>query len=184
MSKNKIIAAVAAVLAALIVIYVAAAPYITVHQIKSAAKAHDSVALSQHIDFDSVRLSLKEQLNAKFARELGQDPDMHNNPFALLGMALAGVVVDKAVDVYVSPSGVTQLMEGRKPQAEREHESQADGSVPHSSERKPLADASMGYQSLNRFVVKAPDDEGRETQFWLSRRGLDWKLTQIVLPLD
>ena len=46
MSKNKIIAALVAVLAALIVVYVAAAPYITVHQIKSAAKAHDSVALS------------------------------------------------------------------------------------------------------------------------------------------
>lgn len=183
MNKNKIIAAVVAVLAALIVIYVAAAPYITVHQIKSAAKAHDSVALSQHIDFDSVRLSLKEQLNAKFARELGQDPDMHNNPFALLGMALAGVVVDKAVDAYISPSGVTQLMEGRKPQAEHEPE-QAEGSAPHSTERKPLADASMGYESLNRFVVKAPDDEGRETQFWLTRRGLSWKLTQIVLPMD
>ena len=59
---------IAALVVALLAIYLAAAPYITVHQIKSAAKAHDGVALSQHIDFDSVRLSLKEQLNAKFAR--------------------------------------------------------------------------------------------------------------------
>lgn len=174
---------IAALVVALLAIYLAAAPYITVYQIKSAAKAHDGVALSQHIDFASVRQSLKDQMNAKFMRELGQNSSGLGEPFAVLGLALAGVVVDKAVDVYVTPSGVTQLMQGRKPQAEREPE-QADGSAPSSAERKPLADASMGYQSLNRFVVKAPDDEGRETQFVLSRQGLGWKLTQIVLPMD
>ena len=176
MARVKIIAGIAA---ALVAIYVAAAPYITVYQIKSAAKAHDGVALSQHIDFASVRQSLKDQMNAKFMRELGQNSAGLGEPFAVLGLALAGVVVDKAVDVYVTPSGVTQLMQGRKPQSEAESNAPAS-----SQERKPLADATMGYQSWNSFVVKAPNDEAEITQFVLSRRGLGWKLTEIIVPMD
>ena len=153
---------IAALVVALLAIYLAAAPYITVYQIKSAAKAHDGVALSQHIDYASVRQSLKDQMNAKFMRELGQNSAGLGEPFAVLGLALAGVVVDKAVDVYVTPSGVTQLMQGHKPQPE----------------------ATMGYQSLNSFVVKAPNDEAEITEFVLSRRGLGWKLTEIIVPMD
>ena len=169
---------IAALVVALLAIYLAAAPYITVYQIKSAAKAHDGAALSQHIDFASVRQSLKDQMNAKFMRELGQKSAGLGEPFAVFGLALAGVVVDKAVDVYVTPSGVTQLMQGHKPQP-------AEDNAPASSqERKPLADATMGYQSLNSFVVKAPNDDAEITQFVLSRRGLGGKLTEIIVPMD
>ena len=69
-------------------------------------------------------------------------------------------------------------MEGHKPQSEAESNAPAS-----SQERKPLADATMGYQSWNRFVVKAPNDEAEITQFVLSRRGLGWKLTEIIVPM-
>ncbi|MEZ5436438.1 MAG: DUF2939 domain-containing protein [Pseudomonadales bacterium] len=45
----------------LVAAYVFALPYITVHQIRQAVEMRDSVALSEHIDFPSVRLSLKDQ---------------------------------------------------------------------------------------------------------------------------
>ena len=127
---------IAALVVALLAIYLAAAPYITVYQIKSAAKAHDGVALSQHIDFASVRQSLKDQMNAKFMRELGQNSAGLGEPFAVLGLALAGVVVDKAVDVYVTPAGVTQLMQGHKPQPSEDN-----------------APASSGVTFENKFTV-------------------------------
>jgi len=39
----------------------------------------------------------------------------------------------------------------------------------------------MGYRSLGRFVVTAHGRQG-DTQFVLGRRGLGWKLTEIILP--
>jgi hypothetical protein len=54
MSRSKIGVGIVAVIFA---IYVVAAPYITVHQMKEAAKRRDGESLSEYIDFPSVRQS-------------------------------------------------------------------------------------------------------------------------------
>jgi len=65
MTKGKFALAFAA---GALAIYVVTAPYITVHQIGDAAKRQDGEALSEHIDFPSVRQSFKDQANAAFAK--------------------------------------------------------------------------------------------------------------------
>ncbi|MBP8645186.1 MAG: DUF2939 domain-containing protein [Syntrophobacteraceae bacterium] len=177
MSKGKVVLGVAA---GLFAVYVLAAPYITVYRMKSAAENHDGEALSEHIEFPSVRQSLKDQMNAMFAKKIAEDEDMKNNPFAALGAAFAGVMVDKMVDAYVTPAGITQLMAGEKPRPGAE---QGDGSAGNSG-RKPLSDASMSYESLDKFVVKVKGDNGGEGKFVLRRRGIGWKLTDIIIPLE
>jgi hypothetical protein len=72
MSGSKILAAIGLVLFA-ILIYIAASPYITVYQMKSAAERHDGEALSEHIEFPSVRQSLKDQMNAMLMKEMAKD---------------------------------------------------------------------------------------------------------------
>jgi len=173
MSKGKIIA----VIGGLFAIYVAAAPYITVYQMKSAAESHNGEALSEHIEFPSVRQSLKDQMNAMFMKEMAKD-EMKDNPFAALGAAFAGVMVDKMVEAYVTPAGITQLMAGEKPKPAQGGESGGG------SGRKPLSDASMSYESLDKFVVKVKGGTGEEGKFVLRRRGIGWKLTEIIVPLD
>lgn len=177
MSKGKVVLAIAA---GLFAIYVAAAPYVTVYQMKSAEESHDGEALSEHIEFPSVRQSLKDQMNAMFAKKMAEDEEMKKNPFAALGAALAGVMVDKMVDAYVTPAGITQLMAGEKPQPGAEKDSGNAGSP----ERKPLSDASMAYESLDKFVVKVKGNDGGEGKLVLRRRGLSWKLTDIIIPLE
>lgn len=172
MSKRKVIAIVGGLFA----IYVAAAPYITVHQMKSAAESHDGEALSEHIEFPSVRQSLKDQMNAMFMKEMAKD-EMKDNPFAALGAAFAGVIVDKMVEAYVTPAGITQLMAGEKPKPGQDAESGRD------SGRKPLEDASMAYESMDKFAVKVKGGTGEEAKFVLRRRGIGWKLTEIIVPL-
>lgn len=172
-SKGKILTAIGALFA----IYVAAAPYITVYQLKSAAESRDGEALSERIDFPSVRQSLKDQINAMFMKEITKD-GMKDNPFAALGAAFAGVMVDKMVDAFVTPAGITQLMSGEKPKT-TEGEESASNSV-----RKPLSDASMSYESLDKFVVKVKGNSGEEGKFVLRRRGFGWKLTEIIIPLN
>ena len=162
-----------AVVGALFAIYVAGAPYLTVYQMKSAAESRDGEALSEHIEFPSVRQSLKDQMNVMFMKEMSKN-EMKDNPFAALGAAFAGVMVDKMVEAYVTPAGITQLMAGEKPSAE--------GSS-SSNNRKPLSDASMSYESLSKFVVTVKGNTGEEGKFVLRRRGISWMMTEIIIPL-
>lgn len=93
-------------------------------------------------------------------------------------MAFAVMMVDKMVDAYVTPAGITQLMAGEKPGTSQVE----DGSGRTSS--KPLAIASMSYESLDKFVVLVKGDDGEGAKFVLRRRGLGWKLTDIIVPLE
>lgn len=160
--------------------YIAAAPYITVYRMKSAAQELDGEALSEYIEFPSVRQSLKDQMNAAFAKVMADNDGMKGNPFASLGVAFAGVLIDKMVDVYVTPAGMSQIMAGERPR--QDEDPRADGGK--KSERQLLPDASMAYESLDKFVVKSNRAEGGELRLVLRRRGLDWKLTEILLPLQ
>ncbi|GAA3540512.1 hypothetical protein GCM10022394_20360 [Zobellella aerophila] len=168
--------------------YLAAMPYITVNQIREAADRRDSRALAQHVEFDSVRQSLKDQLNARLLQGLGGE--IKQNPFTALGAAFANMMVDGLVDTYMTPAGIEQLMRGETPapgipsrsssQNKTQSGSQSDPYKPN----KPFSDASMGYVSPNTFVVTMKDENEEEARFILRRRGLEWKLTAIVLPLD
>lgn len=177
MSKSKI---VVGIVVGIFAIYMVAAPYITVHQMKEAAKRRDGESLSEYIDFPSVRQSIKDQLNAKFAKAVSEDKDMSDSAFAPLGMAFAGVVIDKMIDVYVTPAGITQLMAGESlvPDAEQE------GGRDESTDREPLSDASMSYETINKFSVRVKDEDGEEVKFVLRRRGIGWKMTDIIVPQD
>jgi len=177
------------VLVFLVLAYVFALPYITLYQIKQAVDERDSVALSEHIDFPSVRQSLKDQLNATLMGKMQSD-EMKNNPFAALGMALAGPLVDKMLDVYITPAGVEQLLAGEKPSIKNAkkikhvEEGAANNSSSHqedAAEQKPLADVALGYKSTNRFEV---EDQKKGTRVVLRRQGLTWKVAEILFPND
>lgn len=170
----------------LLAAWLIAAPWITVHQIKTAVQARDGQALAEHVDFDSVRQSLKDQINATVLRKMGGDNGQALNPLAALVAPLAGALVDKTVDAYVTPAGVAQLLAGREPDAAPSPPSTAPGSASAPAPAgdgaaQPLAGASMGYRGMARFVITTHGKAG-ETQFILARRGLAWKLAEIILP--
>ena len=119
-------------------------------------------------------------MNVMFAKQMTEDEEMKDNPFAALGAAFAGVMVDKMVDAYVTPAGITQLMAGEKPQPGA---GQGDDST-GSAERNPWEDASMSYESFDKFVVKAKGADGGDGKFVLRRQGIGWKLTEIIIPLE
>lgn len=159
--------------------YWVGSPYWVVHQIQTAAQAKDAQALAAHIDFVSVRQNLKDQLNAKMTDTVEQHT---NNPFALLGTAFAGMLVDKMVDVYVTPTGMQKLMTGQLPQLPNPSSTPEASKSSESTDTHP--DVQMRYQSFNTFVVTSTATQGHQIKAILSRQGLSWKVTNIVLPLD
>lgn len=181
MNQGKVVLGVAA---GLIAIYVVAAPYITVYQMKSAAERHDGEALSEHVEFPSVRQSLKDQMNAMIVKKIAEDATIERNPFAALGAALAGMMVDKMVDAYVTPAGITQLMAGEKPQVQVKAQPRPQAAqgeeASGSTARTPFSEARMSYESLDKFVVRVKGNDGAEGKFVLRRRGFGWKLTDII----
>jgi hypothetical protein len=103
---------IGALIAIVVVIcgYWYATPYLALNNIKKAAQAGDSDTVSKYIDYPSVRQSFKDQMNAKMAKELmNQD----NDGFAALGAMLASTMVDKMIDGFVTPEGMTLMLKAR-----------------------------------------------------------------------
>ncbi len=171
----------AAVLVALLA-WTAIGPYRTVNAIRDAAQARDAQAMAEQVDFPALRSSLKAQLSDRLLREVGTpSPD---NPFAAFGLSIADGLVGGLVDVLVTPAGLGAMMEGRRTW------DRASGAPPPSSDDardpsapRPLQDALYRYESLSRFTATVHDDQGRPVVFVMTRRGLDWKLSDIRLPL-
>src|ERR1700682_1796222 len=77
-------------------------PIATLENIKKAAQQNDKDRLRDLIDFDSVKAGLKEDITAQLVTSVGQS----DKPFAVLGRALAPMMVDSLVNTIVSPAGL------------------------------------------------------------------------------
>ena len=166
------------IIAILTIGFIFIGPYLTLYQIKSAAENQDGAALSEHIDFLALRQSLKDQMNVIVGKEMTKQAD--DNPFAALGAALGGMMIEKMVDMYVTPASITELMKGKTPEP---------GSInapTEDSNNSPLANASTSYESFSKFsvTIKGDDSLGEDVKLVFRRRGMSWKLTEIVLPLS
>ncbi len=148
-------------------------PYYAVHDLRQAALAGDADALEDGVDFPSVQSSLKSQMTIALTNKMQNDPELKNNPFAGLGMAMMPAIIDKAVTSYVTADGIAMMVKGRKP-----------GSEPTAAGESDL-DYSSDWSGLDRFrmrtVKKSTGEEG--PTFVFKRRGLfGWKLEKIELP--
>lgn len=174
-----------------LVAYVGAGPYLTVRAIRSAVEKQDAAALSKQVDFPALRASLKAQLTDRLVREAG--PDVQSSALGAIGLSIAGGLVGGAVDAMITPTGLGALMEGRKvwkrvddgfPSPSATTPPAADGENPApTAAPRPFDGAKYRYESLSRFTATVQDDSGRPIQFVMTRDGLNWKLSDIRLPL-
>lgn len=150
------------VIAALLGFFVAQ-PYITAYRMKLAADAQDSEKLAGFIDFESVRDSVRPQVQGRVAAETEGVADDERTQAAIdiIGSAVAGGAVDR----YVTPEGIAELMR---------HSGGGSGDS---------VEASAGYRSLNRFAIVLDDTESdRAVELILTREGLEWLVTEVQLP--
>lgn len=160
--------------------YVAAGPYLTIHAIREAVRNEDSRALSRQVDFPALRASLRLQLADAIVREAGSD--VQSNLLGAIGLRLAGSAAGTGVDMMVTPVGLSALMRGQRLWS-------LAGGAPLSrtdtdpTRATPLKDAHYRYQSPSRFTATVRDDRDRPIEFVLTRQGLRWRLSDIRLPL-
>jgi hypothetical protein len=159
-------------------------PYLAAKNMRAAAEAKDSVALSRYINFPSVRESLKASFNAKMLSEIGKKQDA--NPFAGLGAAFAMALVGPMVDAMVTPEGLAVMMKGEKPALDASKPMAVSAKAPSSASSEPDTETTMRYETFDQFVVtikrKGTTDDPVGLVF--QRDGLiSWKLSAIRLPL-
>lgn len=162
--------------------YVYASPYIALHRLHSAIETRDAAAIERQVDFPALRESVKEQAKAAMLQSMQQE--MADNPFAALGMALAGPMVDNMVNATVTPAGLRQLLASGRLVDQTGSQVSTDATVPPAGD--PFRNVSLGYMAFDRFEVSIPAERGSAppTRLVLARSGLvDWKLKAIALPI-
>ncbi|HOI16542.1 MAG TPA: DUF2939 domain-containing protein, partial [Geobacteraceae bacterium] len=175
--KKKIILLASFVI--LVIGYVASGPFITIYQIKSGLEQQDSEKLSDNIDFPTLRSNLKEQLNANMMQNVASE--LRDNPFSALAMGLASKMTETMVDMLVTPNAIRSMVEGKNP---LQH--QKDGKDPQESTGKKsdlFKNASFSFDGISKFSVRMTINENKEIRYVLTREGLSWKLSNIIIPL-
>jgi hypothetical protein len=169
----------AAALGTFLALYVAY-PYHTLHRIEAALEEGDQVALEELIDWPLLRDGLKDDLNTMTTQALAEHAGPGGDPEAALGMGVAAMfmpmLVQRAVDTYVTPASIAALMR-REPSAE-----EGPGSEDW---RFEVHGAYFAGPASFRFEFSNPDDPRPEPAIGvLALQGLTWRLTRLILPLE
>jgi len=170
-----------------------ASPGYALMSLHDAVKAGDAGAMDDHIDFVSVRESVKSSIKAKMADEVtGPDAD----PLAALGMAMADTLLDPIVDGMLTPEGMAAIIARGKdiddagdiPGNIGAAVDQNDNSIgdPPADSKSKTPNYEIKREGLSKFTVTFPDDPDAPDLIF-KRDGLSWKLsdidlTQIKLP--
>jgi len=162
--------------------FMAAGPFIAAYQIRNGVEQRDAVLLSEHIDYPTLRVNLKEQFNAALAKEA--QPRATNTPFAALAMALASKLADGMVDLIVTPESLAELMAGERPRLKDKNNATAPSPTKAERRRKLYENSRFTYDNLSQFSIWIKNERSQEVRFVLTRYGLTWKLTNIVIPID
>ena len=156
-------------------------PYMAFDSLKKAAVRRDAKAVAEHVDFPSLRESVKSWIKAPMMKRVVKA--MQDNPFAGLGMMMANAMVDPMVDAMISPAGLAAMMEGKRPSPQENDVAGVRQVDSISGSAKDKIDVSKGYTGFNQFEYSAKEPGGRfEVTLVFHRYGFTWKLAEIRLP--
>ncbi len=149
------------------------APWFAFRSLRDAARTNDTAALTEAVDYNSVRRSLTDQLSGRPVKET-PPPNIWQDPIGALKNAFdtQTTPITPQVEGYVSPKGLAALADGRpynQPLAANAGE--------------PFPTVLFWGPSRCRIGVRDPLAHSRRTEFTFERKGIfSWKLTRIMLP--
>ncbi|GAB3384240.1 DUF2939 domain-containing protein [Lysobacter fragariae] len=172
----------AGVLLLLLVGYIGAGPFLTIHAIRTAVKEQDSAALSRQVDFPALRASFKLQLDNYLVRRAG--PEVQSSLLGSIALRMASGASSGLVDVAATPAGLAALMEGRNFWHRLDGRRHSDDLNIPAPPRDPLEGAEYRFESPSRFTATVHNASGDPVIFVLTRQGLSWRVSDVRLPMD
>ncbi|HEY0334331.1 MAG TPA: DUF2939 domain-containing protein [Stenotrophomonas sp.] len=161
--------------------YVVAGPYLAIRGISNAIEQQDAAALSRHVDFPALRANLKAQLDDYLVRKAGVDAQ--SSVWGGLVLQLAGGVSGIGVDALVTPVGIGAVLQGHQLWKRASGDTVDGDTYARPMPARPLQNAARRFESTSRFTATVTTTDGHPVVFVLSRQGLQWRLTDIRLPL-
>ncbi|PPU78761.1 hypothetical protein XcuCFBP2542_00775 [Xanthomonas cucurbitae] len=161
--------------------YVVAGPYLAIRGISQAIAERDAAQLDRYVDFPSLRVNLKAQLDDYLVRQAGSGLQA-----SLLGgfaLQLASGISSAGVDTLVTPLGIGALLQGHSVWNRMIGETVSADTYAAPAPARPLQGASQRFESTRRFTATTQTAAGAPVVFVLTRQGLRWRLTDIQLPL-
>jgi hypothetical protein len=162
---------------ALLLLY-GASPYYAAWRFGEALRAHDMAALSSHVDFDSVRGSLKQQIREHFLGVIANKKKKTNRLAEFL-VSSPQSPLDQLVDAYVTPEGLASIISDPAPLKN----ASSLASLPSTDPSPKAVDWSKArhafFTSPRDFAV---DHEGIRLIFRFN--GVGWKLHALDLELS
>ncbi len=181
--------------ALLLLLYIAS-PYYAFWRFTTALRARDAAALEELVDFQALRKSMKQQLNARIAELRPKNPK-RQKVFDALSNAFGSSALDSIVDQYLTPEGLAAFLANPKAASEI-----AAGRVPPpggapiagpGTDAAPETGVSRGllgpeidWSRVRYAFFTGPRDflvdvDGTKLRFRL--RGLRWKLRGVEFDL-
>lgn len=191
MTRSKLLAAAAVALAFAVAFYFVS-PYWAVYRMTNVAKNGHADELSGYVDFPAVRESLKAQLLTSMTKQMaGVSKD---NPFAGLGMMMAGAMVNSSVDGMITAEGLATMLRTAKAKENRIQDQPRVSPPGSASAREPDAPPEPGvqpviakhYEGLDYFHIdiKEPGKTDPALTWVLRRDGLfSWKLISVRMHM-
>ena len=180
LTRRKLIDVFCVLIIITIGVYWFTSPYFAVRNLKAAIVDADEPALGEMIDFPILRENLKDQLKSEMDRWALES----DRPEAVAGMALTGPIVDRLIDVYVTPAGLVQLA--------TKVDVPEDAHLPFAA-----LSGSLGARILDQedyvidrglrsfsLVIQTKNEKGDEIEVVFEGNGLRWVLVNVILPLN
>ena len=177
-------------------------PYYSARQLVDAAQREDVAKLERYIDFPQLRSNIKARVKGEVEESLGGSVPPE---FGELLRAGSDLIVGPLVDRFVSPEGISDIIQGRKDWRELGRELKGRGrdlndrsaSAPpqaplEDSEREQAGKHERRWQldgwrftGINTVVVDCRQYKdgiaGDSVRLFLERQGLRWRLVDVAL---
>ena len=154
--------------------YVATGPYRVLTGLQAALVQGNENALSQYVDFPTLRQNLKLQLNARASDSVNSI--FQNATVSQIAGSIANAVVDTTVDSFITPAGLSRLITGAS------FVTSQIPSTPGDSLQSRFENGRRSFESPSTFTLTVSSTSGSEVVVVLTRNGLDWQLTNIRIP--
>lgn len=159
-------------------------PYVAYYQLQDAIVMKDVGKLSFYTNLHEMRRNLKAQKGQRVIKGLERSND-EDPSLVDLSIAWSALSMDQDIDRAISTEGFYTTLYGLNSRKSEPQKTMPKLS-PYQFVGKLLADASFEYRSLSKFVISFRDEKGRYVgyfSFVFEREGLNWKLTNILLPV-
>lgn len=162
-------------------------PYLTLKQMREAAKNHDAATLNSYIDYPALRESLKTSLSGSMSHALLKNKtDNGMNAFATM---FAAAFVNPMVDTLITPESVSMMLRADLPNPsdspQHHTETVSNEAAPDDDQHHKDTVTSGHYQDFNHFVATVAKKEHPQAlfSFTFERDGLvSWKLKGLTIP--